>query len=151
MRKRMIAAGAAALALGGVLIGTTTAVAAPVAAPRSAATSCPSNGGDSINFTNKHYEHTSTNGPLTIHLESGTNPANGRQYAWTFVQNASKNDQAWLDYTTGSGYIQCGNIYSAGNDSFYTAAYLTSASTSVHMKGCAEDLSAGETVCTAAW
>lgn len=148
MLKRTFAAGAVLALASGALIGTASAQAAPMAA----ATACPHSGGDSLHFTGKTYQRTTTNGPLTIHLEDGYNPADGKQYVWTFVQGASKNDVAWVDYTAGSGYIKCGAVVlSSPSGSFYTTSFLTSSSSSVHMKACAEDYSTKKSVCTSAW
>jgi len=133
------------------LVGTAQAQPTVTAAGAVAATSCPHNGGDSVNFSGKFFQRNATNGPLSIHLEDGYNPADGKQYAWTYVQNASKGDVAWVAYTTGSGYIKCGAVALNGTGAFYTNAFLTSASSSVHMEGCATDVSTGRTVCTAPW
>jgi len=62
-----------------------------------------------------------------------------------------RGDVAWVAYTTGSGYIKCGAVAVNGSGAFYTNAFLTSASSSVHMEGCATDVSTGRTVCTAPW
>ncbi|TDQ00581.1 hypothetical protein [Labedaea rhizosphaerae] len=149
MLKSVFAISAATLAAAGVLTGGSIASAAPAAA----AVSCPHNGGDSLHFTGKYVQRSTTLNGLTIKLMDGYNPADGKQYAWTYVQNASANDQAWVAYSTNSGssYIQCGRVYVTSAGAFYTDAFQTSSSSSVAMKGCAEDVSANTSKCTTKW